>query len=168
MILVRRLLGIAVLVMMSVGLTALSNHLWGTVYDYAANLYWAGLVTVAVSVLIHAYIVRKILLQPPLWTQLLGVAVSGILSIVIHELLCKTVAHLTWLQRQGSEVNWGDEGSLSGLPAGAMFGVHWPTFFGHLPLTLTGACIYGLLWFPLLVLLERWVYSSPQTPLDTA
>jgi hypothetical protein len=159
----RRVCGVVVLFVVSAALTAFDNNFWGTIYDYAANKYWAGLATVAVSIPIHTCVIRRILPRQRLWSQLLGVAVSGILSIVIHELFCTIFAHRTWLQRQGSGVNWGDDGSLSGLPAGAMFGIHWPTFFGHLPITLTSACIYGVLWFPLLVWLERSIYPRSET-----
>lgn len=155
----RRMIGVSILFVISISLTAFWNDFVGIIYDLAANLYFTGLATVAVSLPLHIFIVRRLLPRTSVPCQLLGVAISGIASIVIYDLLRAYTVHYTYLQRQGSSVNWGDDGKFSGLGVHAI-GIRWATFRAHLPVTLTSACIYGIVWFPCLICLERWSYRN--------
>ncbi len=58
----RRLIGICILFRISISLTAFWNNFVGMIYDFAANLYFTGVATVAVSLPLHVFVVRRILL----------------------------------------------------------------------------------------------------------
>ena len=158
MLVSRRFIAVVVLVAISLGLTAFWNEFAGIIYDFAGNLYLTGLASLGCALLFHQLIVRRLLGRSQLVPQLLGVAISGVLSIVVYDWFRDVTAHLTYLQREGTSINWGDNGMSSGLPRSA-FGLSYSNFWSHLPVTLRSAVIYGVVWFPVLVCLERWAYS---------
>lgn len=155
----RRQMGASMLFVISAGLTAWWNDFIGMSRDFGANLFLAGFATVALSLCLHLFVVRRLLSRTSLPCQLMGVAASGVASFVIYDVLRGHTEHFTYLQRLGSSVNWGDEGRSVGLGRHA-FGFRWPTFFSHLPNTLFSACLFGIVWFPCLVWLERWSYGD--------
>jgi hypothetical protein len=90
--------------------------------------------------------------------QLIGVAISGVISMFLHDLFRDITAHFTFAQRKGTTINWGDDGIYSGLPAlGTGFEIG--RIIADFPSILVSALIYGIVWFPVLVLLERWAYG---------
>jgi len=155
----RRLVAVAVLIAISLGLTALWNSLAEIVYDFARNLYFTGLASLVCALIFHQLIVRRILRRDRLWSLLVGVAVSGVLSIVLYDWFRDVTAHITFVQRQGTTINWGDDGIFSGLPRSA-FGLGFSDFWWHLPVTLGSALLYGVVWLPVLALLEACTYAS--------
>ena len=157
MITTRKVIALLVLVTASLALTAARNELFGTIFDYARNLYLAGLVTLATILCIHVFAVRRLLPVDRIFSQLLGMAFSGVLAMIIYDLAWTLTAYMTFAQRQGTTINWGDDGVYSGLPAlGTGFDI-W-RFVSHLPTTIASAVLFGVVWFPLLTLLERWAY----------
>jgi len=162
----RRAIGVLILFVISVALTAFWNSFVGMIHDFAANLYFAGFATVAVALPLHLSVIRRLLPRSLFATQLLGVAISGVVSILIYELFRGYTEHYTYLHRD-STVNWGDEGRSSGLGLYAS-GFHWPTFLHFLPTTLSSACIYGAVWLPCLSCLERWSYRVTSTSTSSA
>ena len=159
MLVPRRSIAVIVLVTISLGLTAFWNNFAGIVHDFAGNLYFTGLASLGCTLLIHQFIVRRILHRELLLSFLIGVALSGILSIVLYDWFRDVTAHITFVQRDGTSINWGDDGMSSGLPRSA-FGLGYSNFWTHLPRTLVSAVIYGVVWFPILALLERWTYAD--------
>lgn len=155
----RRSIAVVILVAVSLGLTAGWNHLAGIIHDFAANLYLTGLTALAGGLLVHLFIVRRFLQRDQLLPFCIGLALSGLLSIVLYEGLRDLTAHLTWLQREGTSISWGDDGTGSGLPRSAS-GLSHSDFWPRLPRTLVAAAIYGVLWFPALAFLERWAYAG--------
>jgi hypothetical protein len=89
----------------------------------------------------------------------IGVALSGVISIVLYDWFRDVTGYITFVQREGTSINWGDNGMYSGLPRSA-FGLNYSNFWIHLPRTLTAAVIYGVVWFPVLAFLERWAYPD--------
>ena len=162
----RRAIGVVILFVISAALTAFWNSFVGMIHDFAANLYLAGIVTVAVALPLHLFVIRRLLPRSLFATELLGVAISGAVSILIYEVFRGYTEHYTYLQRDAN-VNWGDDGRSSGLGRYA-FGVHWPTFLHYLPTTFSSACIYGAIWLPCLFCLERWSYQATTTTLSSA
>jgi len=159
MLIPRRSIAVIVLVSISLGLTAFWNSFAGIIYDFAGNLYFTGLASLGCALLIHQFIVRRILHRDRLLSFLVGVALSGILSIVLYDWFRDVTAHITFVQRAGTSINWGDDGMSSGLPRSA-FGLSYSNFWVHLPVTLGSAVIYGVVWFPILAFLERWAYAG--------
>jgi hypothetical protein len=155
----RRLTGAVTLFAISAALTSFWNGFVAIIADYAANLYYAGFATVALSLCLHGLVVRRFLPLSSVSCQLLGVAISGVFSFVLYDLFHGYTQHFTYLQREGASVNWGDDGRFSGLGHHAL-GFHWPTFYKHLPVTLIAGCLYGLVWFPCLAWLERWSHAE--------
>lgn len=154
----RRIVAVCLLTLTSVSLTAGCNNFDGMIYDYAHNLYFAGLGSLACGLCIHLCIVRRFLPLRRRSTQLLGVAISGVISILLYELFRDITAHVTFTQRMGTNINWGDEGRHSGLPAlGGGFSL--ARCMASVPSTIFAALIYGVIWLPLLVFLERWAYA---------
>jgi hypothetical protein len=154
----RRAIGVVILFVISAALTAFWNSFVGMIHDFGTNLYFAGFATVAVALPLHLFVTRRLLPRTMVATELLGVAISGVVSILIYEVFRGYAEHYTHLHRD-TAVNWGDDGRSSGLGRYA-FGVHWPTFMHFLPTTLSSACIYGAIWFPCLFCLERWSYRA--------
>jgi hypothetical protein len=161
MIPIRRFVGLAIFMALPVILITVGNYFGGTIYDFAANLYATGLATAALSLLVHLIVVRRIFPRESVTNQIVGLAISGSFSFVIYDVLLGYTARFTFLQRQGSTVNWGDDGSFSGLPRTAI-GFHWPSFAEQLPGLIMVACVTGVFWLPCLWLLERWTYAQPQ------
>lgn len=159
-------MGVVILFLISAALTAFWNNFVGMIHDFASNLYIAGLATVAVALPLHLFVIRRFLPRSLFITQLLGVALSGVVSILIYEVFRGYTEHYTYLHRDAA-VNWGDEGRFSGLGRYA-FGFHWPTFLHFLPTTLSSACIYGVVWLPCLFCLERWSYGPTITSKSSA
>lgn len=157
----RRAIGVFMLFVISAALTAFWNSFVGMIHDFAANLYVAGFATVAVSLPLHLLVVRRLLPRSTVARQILGVAISGVISILIYEVFRGCAAHYTYLHRDAN-VNWGDNGRSTGLGRYA-FGVHWPTFLHFLPSTISSACIYGAVWLPSLFCLERWCCRTATT-----
>lgn len=155
----RRSIAVIVLVTNSLGLTAFWNNLAGIIHDFAGNLYFTGLASLCCALLVHQFIVRRIFHRDRLLSFLIGVAFSGILSIVLYDWFRDVTAHITFLQREGTSIKWGDDGMSSGLPRSA-FGMSYSKFWAHLPRTLGSALIYGVVWFPILAFLERWAYAG--------
>ncbi len=164
---IRRFVGIAVYMALPVILMTIGNYFTGSISDFAANLYLTGLATAALSLLVHLIVVRRLFPRESASNQVFGVAISGVVAFIIYSLLYDYTAHVTYLQRQESSVNWGDEGSLSGLPRAALAFAYWPTFserLAKLPGIMLVACFTGIVWLPCLWLLERWSYApSHQT-----
>ena len=159
----RKIFSIGVLVAVSVLLTAAVNSFAGTIYDYAHNLYFAGTGSLAGGLLIHVLIVRRLLPVNRTAPQLIGVAISGVISVFLHDLFRDLTAHITFVQRKGTTINWGDDGIYSGLPAlGTGFEIG--RIISDFPSIVVSAFIYGIVWFPLLVLLERWAYGLRRSP----
>ena len=163
MLVPRRSIAVIVLVIISLGLTAFWNNFAGIVHDFAGNLYFTGLASLVCALLIHQIIIRRVLHRDRLLSFLIGVALSGILSIVLYDLFRDVTAHITFVQREGTSINWGDDGMSSGLPRSA-FGLSYSNFLMHLPRTLVSAVMYGVVWFPILSLLERWAYADRTRP----
>jgi hypothetical protein len=161
MFLNRRTIGVMILFVISAALTAFWNSFASIIYDFAANLYFAGFATVAVALPLHLLVIRRLLTRNTFATQWLGVAISGVVSILIYEILRGYSEHYTYLHRDAM-VDWGDEGRSTGLGHYAL-GFHWLTFLHFLPTTLSSACIYGVVWLPCLVCLEQWSYRSTIT-----
>jgi hypothetical protein len=161
MLVPRRSIAVIVLVIISLGLTAFWNNFAGIVHDFAGNLYFTGLASLGCALLIHQFIVRRILHRHRLLSFLIGVALSGILSIVLYNWFRDVTAHITFVQRMGTSINWGDDGMVSGLPRSA-YGLSYGyyDFWTRLPRTLVAAVIYGVVWFPILAFLERWTYED--------
>jgi hypothetical protein len=156
----RKIIAVIVLVSISLGLTAFWNNFVYIVHDFAGNLYFTGLASLGCALLIHQFVVRRILHRDRLPSFLIGVALSGILSIVLYDWFRDVTAHITFVQRMGTSINWGDDGMVSGLPRsahGLSYGYY--DFWDHLPVTLTSAVIYGVVWFPILAFLEWWTYA---------
>ena len=162
----RRAIGVVILFVISAALTAFWNSFVGMIHDFAANLYFAGFATVAVALPLHLFVIRRLLPRSLFATQLLGVAISGVVSILIYEVFRGYTEHYTYLHRDAT-VNWGDNGKSSGLGRYA-FGVHWPTILHFLPTTLLSACTYGIIWLPCLFCLERWSYRATATSTPSA
>jgi hypothetical protein len=159
MVLGRRLIGVAVLLAISAALTWFWNGFLPTVDDFAANLYYAGYATVGASLCFHLLVVRRVLPQLSVPCLLFGVAISGLLSCVLYNLFYGYAQHITYLQREGTSVNWGDDGRSSGLGHYAS-GIHWPTFLREVPAVLKAGCLPGLVWLPFLAWLEEWSYAD--------
>jgi hypothetical protein len=157
MLVPRRSIAVIVLVIISLGLTAFWNNFAGIVHDFAGN--FTGLASLGCALLIHQFIVRRILHRHRLLSFLIGVALSGILSIVLYDWFRDVTAHITFVQREGTSIKWGDDGMSSGLPRSA-FGLGYSSFWTHLPRTLVSSVIYGVVWFPILAFLERWAYAK--------
>lgn len=155
----RRSLAVIILMSISLGLTAFWNSFAGIIYDFAVNLYFTGLASLVCVLMIHQFLVRRILHRDRLLSFLVGVALSGVLSIVLYDWFRDVTAHITLVQRAGTSINWGDAGISSGLPRSA-FGLSYSNFWMHLPVTLGSAVIYGVVWFPILAFLERWAYAG--------
>ena len=160
MIPIRRFVGIAAYLALPIMLMTLGNYFGGTIYDFAANLYVTGLATAVLSLVVHLIVVRRIFPRESMGGQIVGVAISGILSFIIYSILHGYTARITYLRRSGSTENWGDDGSFSGLPRTAI-GFYWPSFAEELPRLIVVACITGIVWLPCLWLLERWSYAQP-------
>ncbi len=157
----RKIIAVIVLVFISLGLTKFGNKLVDIVHDFAGNLYFTGLASLGCALLIHQFVVRRILHRDRLPSFLIGVALSGIFSIVLYDWFRDVTAHITIVQRMGTSMPWGDDGMVSGLPRsahGLSYGYY--DFWGHLPLTLASAVIYGVVWFPILAFLEWWAYAD--------
>jgi len=167
MIPIRRFVGIAAYMALPVILMTLGNYLVGSISDFGANLYLTGLATAALSLLVHLIVVRRIFPRDSPVNQILGIAISVILSFNIYSLLYDYTAHITYLQRQGSSVSWGDEGALSGLPSAALGFAYGPTFsdrLARLPGVVVIAAVTAIVWLPCFYFLERWSYAPPQEP----
>jgi hypothetical protein len=152
----RKIIAVAILCLLPIALTGISNEIFDTPYDFAELLYDAGFATFACMFLVHQFVVRRLISRDHMVTQLLGVAVSGLASIVLYDLASNVAARICYTQRVSGE--W-DEGMSEGLPRAAAFGVGLTDFSDHLPSTLFAALVYSVVWFPGLVLLERWAYS---------
>ena len=159
MLIIRRSIAVIVLVAISLGLTAFWNNFAGIIHDFASNLYFTGLASLCCALLVHQLIVRRILHRDRLRSFYIGVAFTGIFSIVLYSWLRDVTAHITFLQREGTSINWGDDGMYSGLPRSA-YGLSYSNFWAHLPRTLVAAVIYGIVWFPVLAFFERWAYAD--------
>lgn len=155
------------LFVISAALTAFWNGFLGIIKDFAANLYVTGFVTVVLSLSLHVLVVRRVLPRSSFPCLLLGVVISGLLSFVLYDLVRGYTAHMTYLQRADSAVNWGDEGRRTGLGPHAL-GILWPMFATHVPFVLKAGLFYGALWFPLLLWLERWSYADSRSAVGAA
>jgi hypothetical protein len=153
----RVIIGILALTLASLGLTAFWNSFNAIIFDFASNLYYTGLITVAGSLIIHTFIIRRLFRRSILFCRLLGIGISGITAILVHSALLRVTARLTYIQREGSPINFGDDGRTTGLGNYAMR-VDWPSFFANIPSGLVMAAISSLLWFPCLLILEWWVF----------
>ena len=155
----RSISAVAILFLISILLTAFVNGFAGIIHDFAANLYLTGIASLVCSLVVHQVIVRRVLPRNQIVPQLVGVALSGVLSIVLWDFLRDVTAHITFNQRDGSGIKWGDDGMASGLPRSA-YGLSYSNFLAHLPVTLKSGVLYGVVWFPALALLERWTYAD--------
>ena len=158
---IRKFIAVLILLAISLGLTAFWNNFAGIIYDFAANLYFTGLATLCCTLLFHQRIVRQIWRRDRLYSFCIGLAITGVCSMVLYDGFRDITAHITWLQREGTTINWGDDGMQSGLPRSA-YGLSDSDFWSKLPRTLISAVIYGFVWFPVLAMLERWAYAQPQ------
>jgi hypothetical protein len=158
----RKYVAVTALVAFSFGLTAFWNGFAEIIPDFAANLYFTGFASLGTALLVHQLVIRRILPRGRLIPQLAGVFLSGLLSIILYDWFLDVTAHITYLQREGSGINWGDDGRSSGLPRSA-FGLGYSDFWSELPRAVGSAVIYGVGWFPILVLLECWAYPDPES-----
>lgn len=154
----RKIIAVGILVVVSLLLSAAVNSIFGTIYDYAHNLYFAGIGSLVGALLIHVLMVRRFLPANRTAPQLGGVAVSGVMAFFLHDLFRDIAAHITFAQRKGTTINWGDDGIYSGLPALGK-GFEIGRLISDFPAIMIAALVYGIVWIPLLVLLERWAYG---------